>query len=179
MVLEEFGDHGVYHDAERRLGRDLTLHEVIALEFSSIRAPLSSVVDWVCRHVRVRRGFAELARRHRPVILSSGFRELIEPVLAREGVELEVLANRLDPRTDGWEAVFRDESACPVCGEACKRASLPAGEVVFVGDGFSDRCAALAADRVFARDGLARWLDRRGARYEPFADLCDVLAAIA
>jgi 2-hydroxy-3-keto-5-methylthiopentenyl-1-phosphate phosphatase len=41
---------------------------------------------------------------------------------------------------------------------------------VFVGDGYSDRCAALAADRVFARDGLAEYLDGRGVDYEPFTD---------
>ena len=51
----------------------------------------------------------------------------------------------------------------------CKRAALPShGPVVFVGDGYSDRCAALAADRVFARDGLARYLDEQGVAFEPF-----------
>ena len=42
--------------------------------------------------------------------------------------------------------------------------------MIFVGDGYSDRCAALAADRVFARDGLAGYLDERGVHYEPFED---------
>ena len=54
-------------------------------------------------HVTVRVGFHELAERHRPVIVSSGFHELIEPVLAREGVELEVFANSLDTRSEGWQ----------------------------------------------------------------------------
>ena len=43
-------------------------------------------------------------------MISAGFHELIEPVLAREGVELEVLANRLDARPDGWVVRFRDET---------------------------------------------------------------------
>jgi 2-hydroxy-3-keto-5-methylthiopentenyl-1-phosphate phosphatase len=157
----------------------LTLHEVIAEEFATVQAPLADVQAWVVEHARVRRGFAEVASRFRPLIVSSGFRELIEPVLAREGVELEVWANELDARPDGWRVLFRDESACAHCGEACKRASLPAnGEVVFVGDGYSDRCAALAADRVFARDGLARYLDREGVAYEPFDDFVSVVRAI-
>jgi 2-hydroxy-3-keto-5-methylthiopentenyl-1-phosphate phosphatase len=50
---------------------------------------------------------------------------------------------------------------------------------VFVGDGYSDRCAALAADRVFARDGLAHYLDDRGVAYEPFADFHDLLEALS
>jgi 2-hydroxy-3-keto-5-methylthiopentenyl-1-phosphate phosphatase len=40
-------------------------------------------------------------------------------------------------------------------------------------------CAALVADRIFARDGLARHLDARGVAYEPFDDLHDVAGALA
>jgi len=178
LVLEHFGDLQVYHRAEEALGRSLTLHEVIALEFESVRAPLAEVVDFLIEHVRIRSGFRELAVAHRPLILSSGFHELIEPVLEREGVDLEVLANRLDARPEGWRARFRDEAACVTCDEACKRGSLPSGPIVYVGDGVSDRCAALAADRVFARDGLARYLDGEGVAYEPFEDLLAVARAL-
>jgi 2-hydroxy-3-keto-5-methylthiopentenyl-1-phosphate phosphatase len=175
MVLLEFGDVDAYVRAEEELGRRLTLHEVIALEFSTVTAPLPEVVRWVVENVRVRPGFRELVERFRPLIVSSGFHELIEPVLAREGVEAEVLANRLDARPDGWRVRWRDEAVCGVCGEACKRSTLPAdGEVVYVGDGYSDRCAALAADRVFATGGLAEYLDEQGVAYERFADLRDV-----
>jgi 2-hydroxy-3-keto-5-methylthiopentenyl-1-phosphate phosphatase len=179
MVLLEFGDERVYEEAERELGGALTLHEVIAREFATVRAPLSQVVAWCREHVRVRPGFHELVAAHRPLILSSGFHELIEPILEREGVAADVLANRLDARPDGWRVRFRDEAACATCAEACKRASLPPPPVAFVGDGASDRCAALAADRVFARDGLARWLERQGASYEPFRDLRDVARGLA
>jgi 2-hydroxy-3-keto-5-methylthiopentenyl-1-phosphate phosphatase len=98
-------------------------------------------------------------------------------VLEREGVLLDVHANRLDARADGWRPIWRDEAQCAECGEACKRGGLPSGSsVVYVGDGYSDRCAALAADRVFARDGLARYLDRRGVAYESFEDFAQLRA---
>jgi len=48
-----------------------------------------------------------------------------------------------------------------------------------VGDGYSDRCAALAAERVFARDGLAEWLCSERVAFERFDDLGDVLEAMA
>jgi 2-hydroxy-3-keto-5-methylthiopentenyl-1-phosphate phosphatase len=180
MVLLEFGDVRAYERAEDDLGRALTLHEVIALEFSTVTAPLEEVVPWVVESVRVRPGFRELVERFRPLVVSSGFHELIEPVLAREGVEVELLANRLDPRPDGWRVAWRDEAVCAVCGEACKRATLPVdGEVVYVGDGYSDRCVALAADRVFATDGLARYLAEQNVPFEPFTDLHDVAAALS
>lgn len=179
LVLERFGDPHVYRASERALGRRLTLHEVIAVEFATVRAPLGEVVEWLLGVVRIRRGFRELVAGHRPLVISAGFRELIEPVLAREGVEVELLANELDPRPDGWRVRWRDEAACATCGEACKRATLAGGPYVYVGDGYSDRCAALAAERVFARAGLARYLTEQRRPYEPFETLHDVAAALA
>jgi 2-hydroxy-3-keto-5-methylthiopentenyl-1-phosphate phosphatase len=179
MIIEEFGDPKVFVEAEEVLGRALSLHEVIAVEMGTVSLPLPEAVEWVLEHVTVRPGFHELAEAYRPVILSSGFTELIEPVLEREGVSLEVRANRLDARMDGWRPVWRDEAQCEECGEACKRGGLPNGiRVTFVGDGYSDRCAALAADRVFARDGLARYLDERGVPYEPFTDFVALDASL-
>lgn len=180
LVLLEFGDQDIYEAHEARLGRELTLHEVIAGEFRSVHAPLEEVATWVRENVRLRPGFREHAELHRPLIVSSGFHELIEPVLEREGLELEVRANRLDPRPDGWRVLFRSDEPCPVCGEPCKRADLDGlGDVAYVGDGFSDRCVAEAAARVFARDGLATYLDRKGLPFEPFDDFYDVAEALA
>jgi 2-hydroxy-3-keto-5-methylthiopentenyl-1-phosphate phosphatase len=179
MIIEEFGDRHIYRETEGALGRGESLHDVIAIEMRTLTLPLSDAVDWVREHVTVRRGFREFAEAHRPTILSSGFRELIEPVLDREGVELEVHANRLDAHPGGWRAIWRDEAQCSKCGEACKRGGLPNGaSVVYVGDGYSDRCAALAADRVFARDGLAEYLGGRRVSYEPFEDFGQLGAAL-
>ena len=177
-VIHEFGNPALLAELEPRVGVDLTLHQEIALEFASIHAAVDEVVAWVVENVQVRPGVHELVA-HEPVVISAGFHELIQPVLEREGVRLEVLANRVEARPDGWRVRFRDEASCATCGEPCKRGSLVGGPYVYVGDGYSDRCAALAADRIFARDGLARHLDELGVAYEPFADLHDVAAALA
>jgi 2-hydroxy-3-keto-5-methylthiopentenyl-1-phosphate phosphatase len=178
QVIHEFGDPALLAQLEPRVGVDLSLHEEIALEFAAITAPLEDVAAWVLEHVEVRAGLPELAALE-PLVISAGFHELIEPVLAREGVELEVLANRVEARPGGWHVRFRDETACATCGEPCKRGSLAGEPYVYVGDGYSDRCAALAADRVFARDALAAHLDRLGVAYERFDDLTDIVAALA
>ena len=178
-VVLEFGDPEVYARTEADLGGTLTHDDVLAIELGTVRAPLEEVVDFVVREARLRPGFRELAARRRPLVVSAGFHELIEPVLAREGIEVDLRANRVDARPDGWRVQFRETARCESCGEACKRLALPPGEVVFVGDGYSDRCAALAADRVFATDSLARYLDSVGAAYEPFADFHDVAGALA
>jgi 2-hydroxy-3-keto-5-methylthiopentenyl-1-phosphate phosphatase len=138
-------------------------------------------VAWLVANLELRPGFHELAKAYRPTIVSSNFRQLIEPILERERLELEVRANEVEWRSDGWRATFRNGDACGTCGEPCKRAdvtSVGEGEIVYVGDGYSDRCAAQAADRVFARDGLAHYLDEQSVAYELFDDLHDVARAI-
>lgn len=178
LVMLEFGDRAVFEAVETELGRTLNHNELIAREFATVRAPLAEVVDYVVREARVRPGFRELAERYRPLVVSGTFHELIEPVLHREGIEVELHANRLDPRPDGWRVLFRSTDDCESCGEPCKRSVLPGAEIVYVGDGYSDRCAALAADRVFARSGLASFLDERGVEYECFEDFYDVATAL-
>jgi 2-hydroxy-3-keto-5-methylthiopentenyl-1-phosphate phosphatase len=150
----------------------MTLNEVIAAEFATVTAPLEEVVPWLLEVARIRPGFAELAREHRPLIISSGFHETIEPLLEREGVldAVELRANRLDPRPDGWRVLFRAGRTCETCGEPCKRQDLPEGEIVYAGDGYSDHCVALAAKRVFATGSLAGWLEWQGVSYEPLTD---------
>ena len=148
LVLLEFGGEGIYDSAEARLGRELTLNEVIALRVQECSGSTrGGRLPWVRANVRVRDGFGAFARNRLLLIVSSGFHELIDPVLEREGLELEVVANRLDPRPDGWRAVFRSAEPCPVCGEPCKRADVGGLDAfVYVGDGVSDRCVARGRD---------------------------------
>jgi 2-hydroxy-3-keto-5-methylthiopentenyl-1-phosphate phosphatase len=180
LVMDRFGDIATYRRTGRLMMRGSLSHDdALARSFATVRAPLGEVADWVVETVRLRPGFHELVGRHRPLVVSSGFHELIDPILGREGVEVEVLANHVDARPDGWRIRFREREPCSVCGEPCKRAALPAGDVAYAGDGYSDRCAALAATRVFATRGLAGYLDKRGIPYEPFDDLRDILRALS
>ena len=179
MAIEEFGDLDVFHALEAQIGRDLTLNEVIGVEMETISAPFDVVLDWLLDTVAVRPGLPELIEAHDPLIISAGFHELIQPVLEREGVTATVIANRVEADPTGWRASFLEREACEVCGEPCKRVAL-AGTVpyVYVGDGISDRCASLAAERVFARSGLALYLTAQGVAYEPFETLHDVREAL-
>jgi 2-hydroxy-3-keto-5-methylthiopentenyl-1-phosphate phosphatase len=172
-AVHELGDPSVYEREFASYG------EALAAEVGTIRVTAEEAAEWAIENVQVRPGLHELAELYRPVIVSSGLPQLILPVLGREGLELEVRSNFADPSADGWQVRFRHDGPCPVCGDRCKRRSLPEGRpLVFVGDGWSDRCASLACDRVFARDGLARYLDDEGVSYEAFDTLHDVAAAL-
>jgi 2-hydroxy-3-keto-5-methylthiopentenyl-1-phosphate phosphatase len=179
LVIEQFGDLDVFRAMEADI-EHLSLHEVIAREMETVKVPAEVVIGWLLDNVRVRAGFHELVDRHDPLIVSAGFHELIDPVLAREGISARVVANHVTADTAGWKAVFPNAEACVVCGEVCKRANISGlGPFAYVGDGVSDRCVSLAAQRRFARDGLARWLDERGEPFEPFDDFGDVIASLS
>ena len=185
-MSREFGDPAVYQQVEEGLhAGTVTLQECITREYEPVTLPLDDAVAWVLKRVRIRPGLPELVALARErgwnvSVLSSGFEEMIRPVLAAAGVNcVDVFANSIDPRPAGWRVQWRDETVCAECSEACKRAGLPAdGEVVYVGDGISDRCAARAADRVFATRGLARYFDEHGLPYEPFDDFHDIVQAL-
>jgi len=173
-AVHALGDPGVYDLQFDSYG------DALAAEVETIRASAAEAASWAVENVRLRPGFHELVAAYAPLIVSSGLPQLIRPVLERERIDVEVRSNDAVPSSDGWRLVFRDEGVCPVCHDKCKRRSLPAGRpLVYVGDGYSDRCASRAADRVFARDGLASYLASERVPFEPFDTLDDVAAALA
>lgn len=178
-AIHDLGDPSVYEGSfQEKFG---SYGEALAAEVATLRVSAEEAAAWARENVELRPGFHELVEEHRPVIVSSGLPQLIRPVLEREGLlDLEVRSNDAEVRDDGWRVIFRDEGVCPVCGDKCKRRSLPEGRpLVFVGDGWSDRCASLAADRVFARTGLAQYLGEQGVDYTPFETFHEIAAAIS
>lgn len=70
--------------------------------------------------------------------------------------------------------------ACMQCGN-CKtrhltRLQLKYKRAIYIGDGYSDRCPALQADVVIAKDHLAELLAKDGVAFAPFEDFADVIA---
>lgn len=187
-LLERYAP-AAYAEAERGLAEGrLTLRECMEREFAPVRGDHAAIVAETVAAARVREGFPEFveameAAGNRLVVVSGGFESVIRPVLARAGAgHLPVIAHEFRITPEGTTIEFRADADCDVCGEECKRGvvdgmrdGLP---VAYIGDGYSDRCAALLADRVFARDGLAEWLEEEGVPFERFDDLRDVLAAL-
>jgi 2-hydroxy-3-keto-5-methylthiopentenyl-1-phosphate phosphatase len=176
-AVHDLGDPSIYDGGiQNGFG---SYGEALAAEVATLHVSAEEAARWAVEHVEVSPGFHELVERYDPVIVSSGLPQLILPVLEREGVDVEVRSNDAEVTPNGWRVIFRDEGVCEICGDKCKRRSLPGGKpLVFVGDGWSDRCASLAADRVFARTGLADYLDEEGVAYERYDTLRDVAAAL-
>jgi 2,3-diketo-5-methylthio-1-phosphopentane phosphatase len=118
------------------------------------------------------------------LVVSDGFGFHVAEALAPFGID--VLTNAVDFGTGALEFPHLDRCCpCSTCG-TCKQAPIKDARrrgrnAVFVGDGVSDRKAALLADRLFAKvgiGGLAEWCETADVAYEPFASLADVHAAL-
>jgi alpha-galactosidase len=120
-------------------------------------------------------------------VLSDGFDRNLDRLQVLHRLRFAYDANHLHYEDGRWRiAAGAPNPACDCGTGVCKRARIeafraryPDAHVAHVGNGrVSDLCAALSADRVFAKDTLAEELDARGVAYEPFETLHDVVAKL-
>jgi 2,3-diketo-5-methylthio-1-phosphopentane phosphatase len=114
-------------------------------------------------------------------VVSDGFGFYVEDACRPLG--LDVLTNAVDFSTG--ELLFpHDDRCCPCasCG-VCKQAPIKDAQhrgqtTVLIGDGTSDRKAAMLADFVFAKGSLASWCRMFGVEHRRFEVLADVHRAM-
>jgi len=123
-------------------------------------------------------------------IVSDGLDFTIHGVLARMGLDdLPVFSNRLawhadgDGRVRGSITFPHANAECDRCG-CCKRNIVLNGSgeedvIVYVGDGYSDRCPVEYADIVFARDELQTYCQQNNISHYLFDSFFDVTARLA
>jgi 2,3-diketo-5-methylthio-1-phosphopentane phosphatase len=121
-----------------------------------------------------------LGRGDAVMVVSEGFDFYIRDQLERAGLgALPRAAN--GARFEGGRLVPEfpfGEEGCGRCGN-CKaqhvrRYRALGFHTILVGDGFSDRCGALAAEEVFARGALVEWCRAERLRARAFDDFRDV-----
>ena len=190
LIVARYGEPGLWEAIEPRLrAGELTLEQAMQEEFAGVRATPEQVRELVLREAGLRAGFSEFVawardRGHRLVVLSSGFRSVIDAVLERWGLgHLEVASHEAEFTPRGTRLVWADRGErCAVCGRRCKRHDVRVrhdGEtLVLVGDGVSDRCVARMAEVVFARAHLSRDLTVDGVPFVSFEDFHEVREAL-
>ena len=140
----------------------------------------------VAREVTVDPGFLPLVDGLRAAgaevtVVSDGFGFYAEEVCASVGVP--VLTNTIDWSTGRLEFPHEDRCCpCSTCG-VCKQAPIKDAKhhgqtTVLIGDGTSDRKAALLADIVFAKGPLQRWCAMSDVAHVPFDTLDEVRSAL-
>ena len=179
-------------EEEWRAGR-IGSRECLTGQMACVRAEpalLNAAID----AIGLDRGFTALLetaiQRGMPVhVVSDGFDHCIHRLLRKlpprlaACVSAAIHASHLEPSgTDEWRASFPlfaggCEHGCATCKPRVMSQLNPDGRaVVFVGDGWSDRYAAAAADLVFAKQRLAEYCDAKGIPYIAFSDLAAVAA---
>jgi HAD superfamily phosphoserine phosphatase-like hydrolase len=172
-------------DVELVAGR-ITLRDALARQAALVRTSKADALAFLADTVRVDPAFAPFVATARTRgaevrIVSAGIGSLIAARLAREGIDVPILANDVVYEPDGWRMTFVDESDGGHDKAAHVRAARDAGvPTVFVGDGISDFAGALAAERRFAKQGraLEAYCRERGVACTPFASFTDVERAL-
>lgn len=128
------------------------------------------------------RDFVEYCRENRFEIrvLSDGFDIYIKRILEREGLgSLEVYCNRAEINEGRLKPFFPyGDEHCRFCGN-CKRNHLlsKSGDedyIVYIGDGYSDKCPVQYCDFIFAKASLLKYCEVNRITYFPFRDFQDV-----
>jgi 2,3-diketo-5-methylthio-1-phosphopentane phosphatase len=184
-LLERFAP-ATWRDSERRYERgEIGSRECIVEQWSLV-PPERDVLLAAAAEVPLDPAFPGLLQALRTAgarvtVVSDGFGFHVADRLAPLGVE--VLTNAVDWATG--ELTFPNTDRCCPCSTCgtCKQAPIKDARAdgrvtVFVGDGTSDRKAALLADVLFAKGALAAWCDERDVGFTSFRTIADVHAEL-
>ena len=170
---------------------DRTYRELLTEENAMLTGTREEMLAYVLDHCPMDPTFAPfvawLRERGIPLtMVSDGSAFHIAPMLAAAGLgDVPVIMNTFvfGPDERFAELAFPNaHPECVGCG-TCKmlavtNAQAAAGRVAFIGDGVSDRFAALYADVVFAKRELPALCEASGVAYRPWSDFDDVRASL-
>jgi len=163
VVLERFADPAWQKVEADWLAGRIGSRECLQKQIDLVRATPEEL-DSVCEDVPLDPHFPELValcrRAEIPVtIVSDGLDLMVRKMLARQGVDLPILANRLEYLGDRrWQLAFPYSGRnCRAQAGHCKCLALtkePTTMRILIGDGRSDFCAAETSDLVIAKGAL-------------------------
>ncbi len=111
-------------------------------------------------------------------IVSDGYDNYIEPILQKYNLSVRYYSNHLE-YDGGWAIISPHiNTECAKCG-TCKSLVIESHSDhhslrVYIGDGHSDKCAAVKCDIIFAKSALADYCQREGIAFYHFRDFFDV-----
>ncbi len=115
-------------------------------------------------------------------IVSDGFDAYIVPIMHKLGLDdIPLSINKLHKGDKGFYPEFPGASeSCDCLSASCKRNAIlvnsaPDDIIVFVGDGYSDYCAAEHSDIVFAKKHLAAYCNKHRIPHYPWSNFFDVM----
>lgn len=169
------------------LNGTLAEREALPEMFSEFGLSIEGAQEFVLQNVRIDPTFVDFAdwcelERIPVTVLSGGFGCLIRPLLERVDLgHLTVISNEAFQNGTGWRVQEAASGRNCLSSSHCKCASIESNrsrnanpEIVYVGDGHTDFCAAQKADLIFAKSHLAMHLERVQKPYQTFSDFSDI-----
>lgn len=188
-LIKNFGDWPECKKAVQRWIRG----EISSREYYEVAALTLRVnqpqLNAFCDAQPLARGFMEFEtycrNRHWPLmVLSDGLDYYIHRVLTQHGLDLPVVANHLEFLSSGQIEISFPyfEYTCGQCanckGFHVRRFAGTPEKIVYIGDGYSDRCGAQVADIIFAKHDLAKWCEEKQVHYFHYENFEDILTRL-
>lgn len=188
-VLDDIIERFSVNDRWKKLERDWVAEKIGSKEclegqLKSIRITKKVLSEYLSR-IKVDGYFKRLVyflkqKGINPIIVSDNFSFIVNSILRNNGISgIKVYSNALKFKKDSIVPLFPHiNRLCPKSGN-CKRQHIfnngyRKKRIIYIGDGLSDVCAALAADVVFAKDKLFDYLKHKNKPCIAFRDLKDI-----
>ena len=184
-IIQEFAGPG-WHEIEDAYQRgEKGSREALLDIFALTRVSEETLTRFVDEHFHVDPyfpAFLDLCHKQNMAVtvLSDGFDFYIDLMFRKFNVDVPYLANKLQVVDCSLRADFPHSSGqCGACGN-CKLAFAQGVKnngknIIYIGDGYSDKCVSGLADVVFAKDVLADYCRQQGMKFFPFAGFDDIL----
>jgi 2-hydroxy-3-keto-5-methylthiopentenyl-1-phosphate phosphatase len=188
VILERFADPKWQKIEADWLSGRIGSRDCLAQQIDLVRAS-PEALDEICEDVPLDPHFLEfvaLCRRHNidVTVISDGLDRIVTKMLARVGIDVPVLANRLEYiGDDRWRLGFPySHPDCRASAGNCKCRAMtgdPSSVRILVGDGRSDFCAAETADLVIAKGALAEHCQTSGISFTVFGNFAGATTVLA
>jgi len=184
-IIETFGGPG-WREVEDAYQRgEKGSKEAIEEIFSLTRVSEQTLSRFVEEHFFVDPSFNDFLNYCRRsdmeiTVLSDGFDFYIDLMLQKFKVDVPYLANCLRVIDNSLVTRFPyHNTKCGICGnckmEFAQKVKKRGADIIYIGDGHSDRCASNMADVIFAKDSLAEYCKEQEMPYFHFNNFADIL----
>ncbi|KPU45951.1 2-hydroxy-3-keto-5-methylthiopentenyl-1-phosphate phosphatase [Oxobacter pfennigii] len=188
-IFEHFGNEETRTIEQSYRGSLIGLRESLQTQYEKIRVSEEDFFEYVDRYMEIDSAYFDMLDYARDnniltIILSGGFINYVKRLFNKYGrsIDIPVFSNSLEIK-DGIMAAkygevpdcIKDYGPCGICKYKYMMQYKDKFSLVYVGDGFTDRCAAEAADVVFAKDNLAVFCLQNNIEYINYKSFRDVL----
>ena len=188
MILNRYAYPGWLEIEKDYQARRIGTREAINRQFGLVKATRKELIGFVDEVAALDphfKDFMEYVRGDgkRLEIVSEGLDFYIRHLLRKLDIDLPWRTNKTAFKGSAMNISYpHGDPRCALCG-TCKMGRVlqlrgEGHEVVYFGNGFSDICPALEADRVFAKGTLAKLCSEEGREFIPFEDFGDVLREV-